>query len=50
MEVTVDGNVPIVDMSKLDEDPLLIVHSDCVEAMASMPRDSVDAVVCDPPY
>jgi DNA modification methylase len=27
-----------------------ILAGDCVEVMASMPGDSVDAVVCDPPY
>jgi DNA modification methylase len=28
----------------------MIIHGDCVEAMAKMPEASVDAVVCDPPY
>lgn len=27
-----------------------IIESDCVEAMAAMEAESVDAVVCDPPY
>jgi len=27
-----------------------LIRGDCVEVMAAMPADSVDAVVCDPPY
>lgn len=27
-----------------------VIHSDCIEAMAAMPENSVSAVVCDPPY
>jgi DNA modification methylase len=30
--------------------PYLIHHGDCVEVMAAMAAESVDAVVCDPPY
>ena len=27
-----------------------IIHSDCIEAMAGMAENSVDSIVCDPPY
>ncbi len=27
-----------------------IIEGDCIEAMAAMPAESVDAVICDPPY
>jgi hypothetical protein len=30
--------------------PLVIIHGDCVEAMAAMPEASVSAIVTDPPY
>jgi site-specific DNA-methyltransferase (adenine-specific) len=29
---------------------IVLHHGDCIEVMHSMPADSVDAVVCDPPY
>jgi hypothetical protein len=29
---------------------MTIHHGDCVEVMAAMPPDSIDAIVCDPPY
>jgi DNA modification methylase len=29
---------------------MTIHHGDCVEVMAAMPADSIDAIVCDPPY
>jgi DNA modification methylase len=32
------------------EVPVVIHHGDCVEVMAAMPADSIDAIVCDPPY
>lgn len=28
----------------------MIHHGDCVEVMATLPENSVDAIVCDPPY
>jgi hypothetical protein len=31
-------------------DTPVIHHGDCVEVMAAMPADSIDAIVCDPPY
>jgi DNA modification methylase len=32
-------------------DPLVtLLHGDCIEVMASLEADSVDAVVTDPPY
>lgn len=27
-----------------------LINSDCIEAMASLPDSSIDAVICDPPY
>ena len=27
-----------------------LYHGDCVDAMATLPADSVDSIVCDPPY
>jgi len=32
------------------DDAVTLYHGDCVEVMAAMEPDSVDAVVCDPPY
>lgn len=32
------------------EDPITIVHGDCVDILAALPEGSVGAVVCDPPY
>jgi DNA modification methylase len=33
------------------DDPLVtLLHGDCIEVMATLPADSVDAVVTDPPY
>jgi DNA modification methylase len=29
---------------------MTIHHGDCVEVMVAMPPDSIDAIVCDPPY
>lgn len=29
---------------------VLLLHGDCVEEMKSMEENSVDAIVCDPPY
>src|SRR5664279_137719 len=29
---------------------IVVHHGDCIEVMQAMPADSVDAVVCDPPY
>jgi DNA modification methylase len=34
----------------LDVDGVTVFHGDCVEVMRSLPADSVDAVVTDPPY
>ncbi|MBW2006416.1 MAG: hypothetical protein JRI72_17845 [Deltaproteobacteria bacterium] len=28
----------------------MIIHNDCIKAMAKMGADSIDAIVCDPPY
>lgn len=39
-----------IDLSVLDSDPLLLIEGDCVEVMRSMPENSVDAIVTDPPY
>lgn len=33
-----------------DEDDVTLYLGDCMEVMAAMPPNSVDAVVCDPPY
>ena len=32
------------------DDSVTIYHGDCVEVMAAMPDNSVDAIVTDPPY
>ena len=32
------------------DDPLTIIHGDCVEVMRGMEAESVDAIVTDPPY
>ena len=37
-------------LEQLREDPLTIIHGDCVEVMAGMAEASVDAIVTDPPY
>lgn len=34
----------------LDDGDVRLYLGDCIEVMAAMPADSVDAVVCDPPY
>lgn len=28
----------------------MLIHADCIQAMREMPENSVDSVVCDPPY
>lgn len=34
----------------LDHGDVVVYAGDCIEVMAAMPAESVDAVVCDPPY
>jgi site-specific DNA-methyltransferase (adenine-specific) len=40
----------VIDLTALTTDPLLLVHGDCIEQMATMPENSIDAIVTDPPY
>ena len=35
---------------RLDDGDVVLYQGDCIEVMAEMPAESVDAVVCDPPY
>lgn len=34
----------------MTDDPLTVIHGDCVEVMATLPEASVGAIVTDPPY
>jgi hypothetical protein len=48
--VEAKNDEPAVSVDEQLQDGRMIIHGDCVEAMAAMPEASVDAVVCDPPY
>ncbi len=37
-------------MPEPSKSSLRVIEGDCVEAMAALPMQSVDAIVCDPPY
>ena len=32
------------------DEPITLVHGDCLEVMPHIPSGSVDAIICDPPY
>ena len=43
-------DMPLFAYAKKQDERYRLVRGECVEAMRSMPAESVDSVVCDPPY
>ncbi len=48
--MTTDATTPALRRPYLDDGDVRVYAGDCIEVMAELPAESVDAVVCDPPY
>lgn len=48
--MTTDATTPALRRPYLDDGDVRVYAGDCIEVMAELPAESVDAVACDPPY